>query len=143
MEHESEKGRARGKRRMRRWMRRQKKEQKRREIELTISPSLFGHREISRPPVCNAVERYVINASCRCYRCRGRCAKVVRVTTGDVRSCCRNGILLSVSIGSPLSLSRRSHRMMLAVVDRATRLERERARERERDRVRDDAATTT
>lgn len=36
----------------------------------------------------NAVGRYVINASCRCYRCRGRCAKVVRVTTGNVRSCC-------------------------------------------------------
>lgn len=37
---------------------------------------------------CNAVGRYVINASCRCYRCRGRYAKVVRVTTGNVRSCC-------------------------------------------------------
>lgn len=89
-----------------------------------------------RPPrgiaVCNAVGRYVINASCRCYRCRGRYAKVVRVTTGDVRSCCRNGILLSVSpppllpLAPSLSLSlSRSHRSwsyeMPMLVDRCDR----------------------
>lgn len=49
---------------------------------------------------CNAVGRYVINASCRCYRCVVDTiyARGVRVTIADVRSCCCNGILLSARI---------------------------------------------
>lgn len=63
------------------------KGKKKREIGLTISRLCLATARYLECQ-CNAVGWYVINASCRCYRRRGRYAKVVRVTTGNVRSCC-------------------------------------------------------